>query len=74
MEILFWIQAVLGVAIVVAILLQRGTSGLGTVFGGGVSDSFRTKRGFEAFVYNLTIFLVVMFVANALAIAITGAN
>lgn len=71
MEILVWIQAVISVLIIVSILLQRGTPGLGTIFGGGVSDSFRTKRGFEAFIYNFTIVLGVLFVANSLAIAIT---
>lgn len=72
MQILFWLQAVISVLIVVSILLQRGTSGLGTVFGGGVNENFRTKRGFEAFIFNVTIVLVVVFVANSLAIAITS--
>lgn len=71
MEILVWVQAVICVLLMACILLQRGTSGLGTIFGGGVTESFRTKRGFEAFIYNFTIVLGVLFVANSLAIAIT---
>jgi protein translocase SecG subunit len=71
MEFLVGLQIVVCAALIVSILLQRGTSGLGTVFGGGVTESFRTKRGFEAFIYNVTIFLGVLFIANSLAIAIT---
>jgi protein translocase SecG subunit len=71
MEILIWFQAIISVLLVITILLQKGTPGLGTIFGGGVTESFKTKRGFEAFLYNFTIVLGVLFVANSLAIAIT---
>lgn len=71
MEILIWLQAVISVLLMGTILLQRGTSGLGTIFGGGVTESFRTKRGFESFIYNFTIILGVLFIANSIAIAIT---
>lgn len=71
MEILIWIQAVISALLIVSVLLQKGTSGLGTVFGGGVTETFKTKRGFEAFIYNVTIVLGTLFLANSLAIAIT---
>lgn len=70
MEALTIVQIVLTVLLIVCILLQRGTSGLGTVFGGSVVDNYRSKRGFEAFIYNFTIIIGVLFVANTLAIAI----
>jgi preprotein translocase subunit SecG len=70
MEILIWLQVVISALMIICVLLQKGTSGLGTVFGGGVTETFRTKRGFEAFIYNMTIFLGVLFIANSLAIAI----
>jgi protein translocase SecG subunit len=59
---------------IVSILMQKGVEGLGTVFGGSVNQSFRTKRGFEAFIFNVTIFTGVMFVANALAIVILSSS
>jgi protein translocase SecG subunit len=67
---LFISQIVISALLIISILLQRGESGLGTVFGGSVSEAYRTKRGFEAFIYNLTIFLTVLFIGNAVAIAI----
>lgn len=70
MRFLLGAQIIISVLIVVVILLQRGDSGLGTVFGGSVTDTFRTRRGFEAFLFNFTIFLVVMLAANAMAIVI----
>jgi protein translocase SecG subunit len=66
-------EIVISVLLVVAIMLQRGNSGLGTLFGGGVTDTFRTKRGFEAFLYNATIFLGVLFIACSVALVITSA-
>jgi len=65
-------QIVISVLVVISVLLQNGNSSLGTVFGGSVTESFRTKRGFEAFIYNFTIVLGVLFVANSLAISIVG--
>ncbi len=70
METLYIIQLILSVVLIVTILLQRGNSTLGTVFGGSVTENFRTRRGFEAFIYNLTIFTGVLFIANCLAIVI----
>lgn len=64
-------QIVVCALLIVCILLQRGNSGLGTMFGGSVAEGYRTKRGFEAFLYNATIFLGVIFVANSLAIIVT---
>jgi preprotein translocase subunit SecG len=74
MEILLVAQIVLAVVITIVILMQRGTSGLGTVFGGSVADTYRSKRGLEAVLHNLTIILGVLFIANSIAIVIISAS
>jgi preprotein translocase subunit SecG len=70
MEILMTLQVVICVVLILGILLQPGSSGLGTVFGGSINNSFKTRRGIEAFLYNLTIFLGILLVANSIAIII----
>ncbi len=74
MEALFVIQLIVSVILTIFILLQRSDSGLGSLFGGSVTEAFRTRRGFEAFLYNSSIFLAVIFVANSIAITITSAS
>ncbi len=54
-------QIVLSVALVLAILLQVRGGGLGGIF--GQADSvFRTKRGVEKTLFQLTIVLVVLII------------
>lgn len=54
-------QIVLSVALVLAILLQVRGGGLGGIF--GQADSvYRTRRGVEKTLFQLTIVLVVLFV------------
>ncbi len=54
-------QIVLAVALIVVILLQVRGGGLGGIF--GQPDSvYRTKRGVEKTLFQLTIVLVVLFV------------
>ncbi len=54
-------QIVLSIALVLAILLQVKGGGLGGIF--GQADSvFRTKRGVEKTLFQLTIVLVVLFI------------
>lgn len=69
-QILNIVQIVIAVSMTLIILMQRGESGLGTVFGGSVNESFRTRRGFEAFLFNATIFLGVALVTNTLALTL----
>ena len=59
-------QMVLSVALVVLILLQsKGSGGLGGIF--GQADSvYRTRRGLEKTVFQLTIVIVILFIAVAL--------
>jgi protein translocase SecG subunit len=63
-----YIQVVLAVLVSAAILLQRSEAGLGAGFGG--EDSFGTRytrRGFEKFLFIVTIILAGLFVLSALA-------
>jgi preprotein translocase subunit SecG len=59
-------QMVLSVALVVLLMLQtKGSGGLGGIF--GQSDSvYRTRRGFEKTIFQLTIVIVILFIAVAL--------
>lgn len=67
-------EIIISIALVVVILLQQQGSGLGTMFGGAGGESYRSKRGAEAVLFNLTIVLVTLFVVVGLAIAIVSAN
>jgi preprotein translocase subunit SecG len=63
-------QIILSVALIVACLLQIKGGGLGGIF--GQADSvYRTKRGAEKTLFQLTIVLVVLFiVVSIIAVSI----
>jgi preprotein translocase subunit SecG len=66
--ILPYIQVVIGVFLVAAILMQQSDAGLGAIFGGGDTGSVnRTRRGFEKTLFNATIVLAIIFVLVILA-------
>ncbi len=69
-KILSIVIIIVGVLLVGAILLQQRGSGLGTVFGGGGGEVYRSKRGAEKFLFNGTIILAVVFAALAVSLAI----
>lgn len=70
-NILKYIVAIVSAVLIVFILLQNRSGGLGTVFGGSAGGEFyRSKRGIEAFLYNGTIILGIIFAVLAIAIAI----
>jgi len=59
------VQLVLSIALVIVILLQVRGGGLGGIF--GQSDTvYRTKRGVEKTLFQLTIALVVLFLIIAI--------
>lgn len=61
-------EIVVSAFLVITIVLQPKNADVGTLFGGGFGDDVkRTKRGFELFLHNATIFLTVLFVAIAIA-------
>ena len=54
-------QIVLSIALILAILFQVRGGGLGSIFG-QASTVFRTKRGVEKTLFQLTIVLAVLFI------------
>jgi preprotein translocase subunit SecG len=54
-------QIVISVAVTAAVLLQIRSSGLGSVFGGSDSAVYRTRRGVERLLFNITIGLTIAF-------------
>jgi preprotein translocase subunit SecG len=67
-SILPYIQIVLAVILVTAILLQKTGSQIGGAFGGGdnFSSAFHTRRGFEKTLFTITIVIAILFVISAL--------
>ncbi|HJM36599.1 MAG: preprotein translocase subunit SecG [Dehalococcoidales bacterium] len=63
-------QIILAVALILVIMLQVRGGGLGGIFG-QADTVYRTKRGVEKTLFQLTIVLVVLFVAVSL-IALTA--
>ena len=64
-------QLIVCVSLIAAILLQSKGSGLGSVFGGDGSV-FRTRRGAEKGLFQLTIVLAVVFGLLSIASAAVG--
>ena len=60
-------QILVAVVLIVAILLQSKGSNLGGVFGSGESSGYRTRRGIEKTLFQLTIVLAVLFIGISIA-------
>lgn len=59
-------QIVLSILLIVGILLQVSSAGVGASLGGGDSvANYHTRRGFEKFLFYFTIIVGVLFVAAA---------
>lgn len=58
-------QIILSVALIVAILLQSKGGGLGDVFGGSFDAQYKTRRGLEKTLFQVTIGLSVAFLVLA---------
>jgi preprotein translocase subunit SecG len=56
-------QILVSIALTVLVLLQAKGSGIGTALGGGTTSSFRTRRGVEKTLFQLTIVLAIVFLA-----------
>jgi protein translocase SecG subunit len=61
-----YIQIILSVLLIASVLLQQTAASAGSAFGGGDSASFKTRRGFEKFIFISTFVLVGLFAASAL--------
>ena len=65
------VQIILSIAVIVFILLQARGAGLGSVFGGSSAGTvFKTRRGVEKLIFNLTIVFVVLFALVSLLSAL----
>ena len=64
-QILPYIQLVIAIILIMAVLLQGKGAGLSNVFG-GASSIHQTKRGFDKFLHITTIILGVVFLGLAL--------
>src|SRR5437016_13460728 len=61
------VQIILSAAVIIFILLQARGAGLGSAFGGSSAGSvFKTRRGVERLIFNLTIIFVILFAAVSL--------
>ena len=60
------IQIVLAILLVIVVLMQQKSSGLGLAFGGD-SNVYRSRRGIEKFLHWTTVVMVVLFALIALA-------
>lgn len=65
---LIYIQLVVAVLLIVAILLQQKGQALGSAFGGGGEGGgfYATKRGFEKKLFWATVFLGTLFILLSL--------
>jgi preprotein translocase subunit SecG len=68
METYFYIaQIIISVALIVVILLQVRSGGMGGIFGGTESAVYKTRRGVERTLFNITVGLSVVFFIITLA-------
>jgi protein translocase SecG subunit len=62
-----YVQIVLSVLLVAAILLQKSGAGVGGALGGdNFSAGFHTRRGFERFLFIGSIVIAILFAVSAL--------
>jgi preprotein translocase subunit SecG len=67
------VQIILSVTVIVFILLQARGAGLGSAFGGSSAGSvFKTRRGVERLIFNLTVAFVILFALVSLFSALVG--
>jgi protein translocase SecG subunit len=60
-------QTVFSIILIVLILMQASEGGAGGLFGSG-GETYHTRRGVEKVIYYATIFSLVVFVINSVAL------
>lgn len=71
--VLKYLLLVVSILLTLSVLLQQRGGGLSSVFGGtGDSGLYKSRRGFEAFLYNATIILGMLFAILSIAIALVN--
>ena len=67
------VQIIISIALVAIILLQVRSGGLGGIFGGAETAVYKTRRGVERTLFNITIGLsVAFFVITMINVIVTG--
>lgn len=64
-KILPYAEIILSIILVLAILLQQSGAGLGGALGGGDDSFHHTRRGFEKFLFYLSIVVAILFALSA---------
>lgn len=64
-NIILFVQIVVSVSLITLIILQAKGVGLGRTFGGG-GEFYKSRRGVEKIVFNLTIALVAVFLITSI--------
>lgn len=65
-KILPYLQIILSIILIASILLQQSSAGVGGALGGGDAGGlYSTRRGFEKFLFVLTIVVAIIFVASS---------
>ena len=66
-------QIIISIALTAVILLQTRGGGMGGIFGGTETAVYKTRRGVERTIFNITIGLAIaFFVITILNVIITG--
>lgn len=61
-------QLFISIVLTSLVLLQPGSDGGQGLFGGGAGENYHTRKGVERLLYYATIFFLVLFVANSIAL------
>lgn len=65
-NVLPYLQIILSIILIAAILLQQSSAGVGGALGGGDGGGlYNTRRGFEKFLFILTIIVGILFIASS---------
>lgn len=66
-------QIIISVALIAIILFQVRSGGMGGVFGGSETAVYKTRRGIERTLFNVTVGLsIAFFVTTLLNVIVTG--
>ncbi len=63
-------QLLISIILIALVLLQPGTEG-GTGTFGGAGETYHTRKGVEKLLHYATIFFLVLFIANSVALLLT---
>ncbi len=67
------VQIIISIALIAVILMQVRSGGLGGVFGGTETAVYRTRRGIERTLFNVTIGLsIAFFLVTLINVIVTG--